>query len=243
MCHPAGLEVAGIPPEPMERTTYRASLTAPGLPALPGPPFTTAFPVRLRDGSTFTIPIQPLPGGEQAIALLMANQTPFAVETGLAAQLTTLARSFQPEAIAGIPTLGLDYARLVARGLGLPDYAALGNSQKFWYREDLSVPVESVMSAGTKKRLYLDPALVERVAGRRVLLVDDVINTGGSAAAGIEVLRKAGADVVGVAVVLIEGAAWKPVLEKFGPGWSGRVKGLGDIPLFGRVDGGWAPLP
>jgi adenine phosphoribosyltransferase len=39
-------------------------------------------------------------------------------------------------------------------------------------------------------------------AGRRVLLVDDVLATGGTAAAAAALLRQAGADVVGLAVLL-----------------------------------------
>jgi len=227
----------------MARMTYHVTLSPPPFRGTLAAPFGEGYPVPLRDGSTLTLPIQPLPGGTQAIALLMANQTPFEVETGLAAQLVELARTFAPEAVAGIPTLGLDYARLVARGLGFPHYAALGNSRKFWYRDDLSVPVESVMSAGAKKSLFLDPAIVERVAGKKVLLVDDVINTGGSAAAAIDLLQRAGANVVGMAVVLVEGEAWKPVLGKFSPDWPARVKGLGKIPLFRAGSGGWFPLP
>jgi adenine/guanine phosphoribosyltransferase-like PRPP-binding protein len=171
----------------------------------------------------------------------MSNQTPFDVERQLAAQLTELAAGFSAEAIAGIPTLGLDYARLVARDLGFPHYVALGNSRKFWYDDALSVPVHSVTSPGANKRLYLDPMLVERVAGRRVLIVDDVINTGGSAAAAIELLEKAGARVVGLAVILIEGSAWKEVLSRFVSDWPDRVRGLGRIPMFVASPDGWRP--
>jgi adenine/guanine phosphoribosyltransferase-like PRPP-binding protein len=144
--------------------------------------------------------------------------------------------------IAGIPTLGLDYARLVARDLGFPHYVALGNSRKFWYSDDLSVPVRSVTSPGMHKRLYLDPMLVERVAGKRTLIIDDVINTGGSAAAAIELLQKAGACVIGLGVVLIEGEAWKDVVRRFAADWPERVRGLGSIPMFRRTAAGWMPI-
>jgi adenine/guanine phosphoribosyltransferase-like PRPP-binding protein len=227
----------------MSRTTYRVTLAPPPAPPDAKPPFGTEYPVVLTDGSVLRLPIQPLPGGEQAIALLMSNQTPFAVESGLAGLLTKLAATFAPEAITGIPTLGLDYARLVAKALGFPHYAPLGNSRKFWYSDELCVPVESVMSAGSKKNLYIDPTIVDRVAGKRVLVVDDVINTGGSAAAAIELLRRAGAQVVGLAVVLVEGAAWKPVLSALSPDWPERVKGIGKIPIFQRGADGWYPIP
>jgi adenine/guanine phosphoribosyltransferase-like PRPP-binding protein len=224
------------------RTTYTVTLTE-GAQAPAGPPFVDTYPVPLSNGSVLTLPLQPLPGGEQALALLMSNQTPFVVETGLAGALIDLARSFDPEAICGIPTLGLDYARLVGRGLGFAHYVPLGTSRKYWYSDELSRPVESVMSAGIQKRLYLDPSIVDRVAGKRVLVVDDVINTGGSAAAAVSVLGAAGAEVVGLALVLIEGTAWKPVMSAFGTGWPDRVKGLGKIPIFRRGPGGWYPIP
>jgi adenine/guanine phosphoribosyltransferase-like PRPP-binding protein len=226
----------------MARTTYQVSLTSPSQSGFASPPFQESYPVRLFDGSLLELPIQPLPGGERAIALLMSNQTQFSVEDRLITLLAQLARPFAPEVIVGIPTLGLDYARLVARALGFTQYAALGNTRKFWYNDKLSVPVHSVTSPGANKRLYIDPAIVDRVAGKRTLIVDDVINTGGSAAAAIELLAAAGATVVGLGVVLIEGDAWKPLLTSFSPSWPDKVKGLGTIPIFRKGPGGWFPM-
>jgi len=45
------------------------------------------------------------------------------------------------------------------------------------------------------------------VAGRRVLAVEDTSTTGGSVLTAVEALRAAGADVVGVAVIVERGAA------------------------------------
>jgi adenine/guanine phosphoribosyltransferase-like PRPP-binding protein len=171
--------------------------------------------------------------------LLMSNQTPFEVEKVLGSLLSALSAGFSSEVIVGIPTLGLDYARIVARDLGFPDYVALGNSRKFWYCDELSVPVHSVTSPGANKTLYLDPMLVERVAGKRALIVDDVISTGGSAAAAIDLLQHAGAFVIGLCVILVEGEAWKNALIPFSPDWSSRVRGLGRIPIFKCTAEGW----
>jgi adenine/guanine phosphoribosyltransferase-like PRPP-binding protein len=104
------------------------------------------------------------------------------------------------------------------------------------------VPVHSVTSPGPNKKLYLDPMLVERVAGKRALIVDDVINTGGSAAAAIDLLQNAGAFVIGVCVVLIEGEAWKDALTPISPDWPSRVRGLGRIPMFNSTAEGWIPV-
>jgi adenine/guanine phosphoribosyltransferase-like PRPP-binding protein len=207
-------------------------------------PLTSHYPVRLADGSTLELPLRALPGGEAAIALLMSNQTPFAVEDVLAPLLTEAARAFQPEAIVAVPTMGLDYARLVARGLGFSGYTALGLSRKFWYDEALSECVTSSTSPGQAKRLYLDPGLLSRVRGKRVVLIDDVINTGASALAAIRLLQRAGAQVEGLVVALTEGQAWRSVLSDLGAPWPGNVRSAGHIPLFVRAEtGGWLPSP
>jgi adenine/guanine phosphoribosyltransferase-like PRPP-binding protein len=224
------------------RTSYHVSISPPSGYTPVDPPFRDCYPVPLCDGSQLLLPIQPLPGDREAIALLMSNQTSFEVERRLCGLLSRLAADFSAEVIAGIPTLGLDYARLVARDLGFSQYVALGNSRKFWYSDELSVSVHSVTSPGANKKLYLDPALVERVAGKRTLIVDDVINTGGSAAAAIDLLQGAGALVIGLCVILIEGDAWKDTLAARGADWPGRVRGLGRIPIFARTTQGWVPV-
>jgi adenine/guanine phosphoribosyltransferase-like PRPP-binding protein len=57
------------------------------------------------------------------------------------------------------------------------------------------------------KQVFLDSALVERMNAKRVLLVDDVINTGVSAVSAIRLLQRTGAQVVGIVTVLSEGHA------------------------------------
>jgi len=52
------------------------------------------------------------------------------------------------------------------------------------------------------------------VAGRRVLAVEDTSTTGGSVLTAVEALREAGAEVVGVAVIVERGAA--PAIEDAG---------------------------
>lgn len=52
------------------------------------------------------------------------------------------------------------------------------------------------------------------VAGRRVLAVEDTSTTGGSVLTAVEALREAGAEVVGVAVIVERGAA--PAIEEAG---------------------------
>ena len=177
------------------------------------------------------------------MALLMSNQTSFRVERAIIERLTQLARAASPEAVVGVPTLGLTYARSVAESIGLPDFVALGYSRKFWYDEVLSEVTVSSTSPDQNKKIYLDPALLERVQGRRVVVVDDVLNTGGTMTSVIRLLQKAQAKVVGIVAVLTEGWEWHTALARIDPAIPALVRVLGHIPIFGRTDGGWVPLP
>lgn len=44
--------------------------------------------------------------------------------------------------------------------------------------------------------------MCKRKSGQRILLIDDLIATGGTAVAGVRLLRRAGANVVGAAFVI-----------------------------------------
>ena len=66
------------------------------------------------------------------------------------------------------------------------------------------------------------------VAGRRVLAVEDTSTTGGSVLTAVEALRAAGADVVGVAVIVERGAA--PAIEAAGLPYLAAYS-LGDLGL------------
>jgi len=204
--------------------------------------FTSHYPVRLADGCHLSLPLTPLPSGDQAVALLMSNQTSFMVERQLVERMTEIVRAALPAAVVGIPTLGLTYARPVAEAIGLLDYVALGHSRKFWYDDKLSEAVVSSTSPDQSKRVYLDPALLERVRGRRVVVVDDVLNTGSTMASALKVLRKASANVAAIVVVLTEGWDWHGKLAAIDPAMPGLVRALGHIPLFGRTEQGWTPL-
>ncbi len=77
------------------------------------------------------LPLTALPGGDKAVALLMSNQTDFMVERRIVERMIEAARAAAPDAVVGIPTLGLTNARPVAEAIGVSDFVALGHSRKF----------------------------------------------------------------------------------------------------------------
>lgn len=199
-----------------------------------------AYPVPLNDGSVLEIPLTPLPGEREAIALLMSNQCDFTVTDHITTLMAEAAAGFNPDCIAAIPTMGLEYAPQVAQKLGHETYAAMGFSQKFWYDANAYEEIQSSTSGAQLKRLYLDPHLLHRVQGKRIVIVDDVINTGASVLAAVRLLTRLGADVAATVVVLTEGRVWEETMkDPFIQGHS-TVKGLGHIPLFTKQEDGWA---
>jgi adenine phosphoribosyltransferase len=173
-----------------------------------------------------------------AIALLMTidHGVRFMAQAG--ADLAVELADTKPDIVAGTATLGIPVAIEVTRALGLDDYLVLQKTPKVHLADALSADLESVTTAGGQ-RLLLDRARVSAVRSRRVVLVDDVIASGGSVRASLELLRAAGADVLAVGVLLTEGEAWRSVLGAD----AALVRSLGRIPGFRRADAGtgWEP--
>jgi adenine/guanine phosphoribosyltransferase-like PRPP-binding protein len=197
------------------------------------PPHTDRFPAAMPDGSHLVLPLRD--HGEIAVAGLIANQAGFPVVRALAFWMSEAARGFGAEIVVGLPTLGQVFAPLVAEALGHAKWVAPGYSRKRWYEERLSVPLSSSTSPD-ERRLWLDPRLLPRLAGRRVLLVDDVISTGASARAGLALLAAAGIRPAGLLVAMAQGDRWAA-------GWPGDVPVAAAFatPLFRREAGGWRP--
>ena len=87
-------------------------------------------------------------------------------------------------------------------------YIVARKSVKVYMQNPIWVEDESITTKG-KQRLYLMDTDVEMLHGKNVLLLDDVISTGGSMKAMKALAEKAGAHVIGEAAILAEGNAAK----------------------------------
>ncbi|WP_026782449.1 phosphoribosyltransferase [Pleomorphomonas koreensis] len=197
-------------------------------------PFADAWPARLADGRQLLLPIRALADGRHGLASLIVNQASFAVLAALADDLAARLAAFAPEVVVGLPTLGLTLAAAVAERLGQSRYVPLGTSRKFWYVEELSVPMSSVTTHHLK-RLYVDPRMLPLLDGRRVALVDDVISSGTSIVAGLRLMAAVGVEPAAIGAAMLQTERWRPSLAAFG----GRVVGSLATPLLERTDNGW----
>ena len=199
------------------------------------------YPAAFEDGRQLRLPIRELADGEHALASLIINQAGFAVEDALCGALADKVAAFEPEVVIGLPTLGLTLASGTAKKLGHSRYVPLGTSRKFWYREELSVPMTSITSPEQVKRLYLDPRMLPLIENRRVLLVDDVISSGRSIVAALNFWNPAVSGPSPSARRCCRRSAWREPLAALDARWPDRVVGVLRTPRLRRTAaGGWA---
>ena len=101
---------------------------------------------------------------------------------------------------------GIPLAHEMARQAGDAKYILARKGPKLYMRDILSVSVNSITTAKEQK-LYLDGADAALMAGKRILIVDDVISTGESLKALEALVEKAGGIIAGKMAILAEGDA------------------------------------
>ena len=184
------------------------------------------------DGSALALPLRDM--GDTAVAGFIANQAAFRVTDRLSHWMADAVAADAPDIVVGLPTLGHVFGQGVARALGHPNWVAPGTTRKLWYVDALSVPTASITAPDPGRRLWLDPRLLPRLQGRRVLLVDDVISTGRSALAGLALLAAAGVRPVAACVAMAQTDRWRAAWPADIPLRFGFA-----TPLFERAGDGW----
>ena len=101
---------------------------------------------------------------------------------------------------------GIPLAHEMARQAGDAKYILARKAPKLYMRDLFSVTVNSITTAKEQK-LYLDGADAALMAGKRILVVDDVISTGESLKALEALVEKAGGIICGRMSILAEGDA------------------------------------
>ena len=101
---------------------------------------------------------------------------------------------------------GIPLIHAMCRYSGKNRYVLARKSVKLYMRDVVSCVTKSI-TTGDVQTLYIDGADAEYMKGKRVLIVDDVISTGGSLKSLENLVRQAGGEVVGKMAILAEGDA------------------------------------
>lgn len=105
-------------------------------------------------------------------------------------------------------TKGIPLVAEMARVMGMKRYVVARKSVKLYMKNPLIVEDQSITTKG-KQILCLMDTDAQLIKGKKIVLVDDVISTGGSMSAMEKLAQAAGAKVVGEAAILAEGEAAK----------------------------------
>jgi len=112
----------------------------------------------------------------------------------------------ETEILMTAETKGIPLVIEMARILNMPRYVVARKSIKGYMDKVIFVEDFSITTKG-KQMLYVADNDADLLNGRKVLLVDDVISTGGSIKALQLLCEKAGGHVIGKAAILAEGDA------------------------------------
>lgn len=137
-----------------------------------------------------------------------------------AGALATKLAKLEFDYLVGPEAKVLPLLHAISTFLGQSHYIVCRKSVKAYMKDPLVLEVESITTHG-KQRLVIDGIDVKKVKGKKVVIVDDVVSTGGTFEALEKLLKQAGATVTGRAAVLKEGDMY-----------NGDVIYLADLPTF-----------
>ncbi|MDE6589726.1 MAG: adenine phosphoribosyltransferase [Oscillospiraceae bacterium] len=153
-------------------------------------------------GLTRNLPLCPISDTRKIAAFVIFGDVE--LTCACAAELLKIAPEFDymvaPEAKA-IPLV-----HEMARQSGRNEYFLVRKAPKL-YMDGVFEAVDRSITTEGEQKLYMDGADARKIRGKRILILDDVISTGGSLAAVESLVNQAGGNVVGRMAILAEGAA------------------------------------
>ena len=127
------------------------------------------------------------------------------VEVTVASAKALLEKCPDFEVLITAESKGIPLAYEMSRQSG-KNYVVARKSVKVYMTDPIAVHVKSITTEDVQT-LYLSKEDAERIAGKKVLIIDDVISTGESLLALEKLVKAAGGNIAAEAAVLAEGAA------------------------------------
>lgn len=128
------------------------------------------------------------------------------VELTIAASKALLEKAPEFDAIVTAESKGITLAYEMARQAGNKDFVVARKEQKLYMSNVIRTRVDSITTDHVQK-LVLGEEEVDVLKGKRVLVVDDVVSTGGSLKSLEKLLAQVDCEIVAEMTVLAEGDA------------------------------------
>ena len=152
-------------------------------------------------GLTRELPICDLNEKMSIAAFIMFND----VELTIACAKELLAKAPEFDVLVTAEAKGIPLAYEMSRQSGKP-YITARKGVKLYMKNPVKIDDQSITTAN-KQTLVIDQSDIDQMNGKRLLLVDDVISTGGSMHAIEALVSKSSGTIVGRCAVLAEGDA------------------------------------
>ena len=138
-----------------------------------------------------------------------------------AGELSGPVRQRNPDVLVTAETKSIPLVHELAGLLDLPHYVVLRKHYRSYMGDALDVETLSI-TTGEPQTLYLDQKDRKMLAGRRVVIVDDVVSTGSTLEAMRDMVERADGEKVGEAAIFTEGDpdAWQDIIA------------VGHLPVF-----------
>ena len=140
-----------------------------------------------------------------------------------AAELLRRAEKYEFDYMLTAEAKSIPLIHEMARQSGAKKYFIARKKPKAYMPDPIEVDDRSITTEGMQK-LYLGRDDAELINGKRILLIDDVISTGGSLRAMEEIVRIAGGTIAGRLAVMAEGKAASRT----------DIEYLSSMPVFGK---------
>ena len=152
-------------------------------------------------GLTRKLPVCRLNDKMSIAAFIMFND----VELTVACAKELLAKAPEFDVLVTAEAKGIPLAYEMSRQSGKP-YITARKGVKLYMKNPVKIDDQSITTAN-KQTLVIDQSDIDQMNGKRLLLVDDVISTGGSMHAIEALVSKSSGTIVGRCAVLAEGDA------------------------------------
>ena len=152
-------------------------------------------------GLTRKLPVCRLNEKMSIAAFIMFND----VELTVACAKELLAKAPEFDVLVTAEAKGIPLAYEMSRQSGKP-YITARKGVKLYMKNPVKIDDQSITTAN-KHTLVIDQSDIDQMNGKRLLLVDDVISTGGSMHAIEALVSKSSGTIVGRCAVLAEGDA------------------------------------